>query len=78
MILAIVNSINGVPIRLTEERWEHVVDQRPHMASYIELVLAAVEQPTVVLRGQRAQTLPARYLPGVQKAAGRVYIHSRP
>ena len=55
MILAVVNSINGIPIRLTEERWEHIVDRRPHMTSYLEATLTAVEHPTVILRGRRGR-----------------------
>ena len=51
MILAIAISINGVPIRLTEERWEHIVDEKPYMQSYYEQTLDAVEEPDYILRG---------------------------
>ena len=47
----IVYSVNGVPIRLTDERWEHVVSNKPYMEAYYERVLDAVEKPTLVLRG---------------------------
>jgi hypothetical protein len=47
----VVYSINGVPIRLTEERWSHIVENKPHMRAYYDQVLAAVEKPTWVLRG---------------------------
>ena len=46
-----VNSVNGVPIRLTQERWEHVVSNKPYMETYYERVLDAVERPTWVLQG---------------------------
>lgn len=46
-----VHSINGVPIRLPEERWEHIVSNKPYMESYYQQVLDAVEGPTWVLRG---------------------------
>ena len=46
-----VYSVNGVPIRLTEERWEHIVNNKPYMEAYYEKVLDAIEQPTWVLRG---------------------------
>ncbi len=45
------NSINGVPIRLTEERWEHIVSNKPYMYSYDDAILKAIEQPTVILGG---------------------------
>lgn len=47
----IVYSVNGVPIRLTEERWDHVVSNKPYMGRYYERVLEAIENPTWVLRG---------------------------
>src|ERR1041384_5194533 len=53
MILATVYSINNVPIRLTDERWEHIVDRHPYMTTYYETMLAAVEGPEYILRGQR-------------------------
>ena len=54
MILAIVKSIDGIPIRMTEERWhEHIVLNRPYMSGYLEAVLDAVENPQFVLSGHR-------------------------
>jgi hypothetical protein len=47
----IAYSVNGVPIRFTEERWEHIVDNKPYMEPYYEQVLDAIEGPTFVLRG---------------------------
>jgi len=47
----IAYSVNGVPIRLTEERWEHIVNNKPYMESYYERMLDAIEKPTCVLRG---------------------------
>jgi hypothetical protein len=47
----LARSINGVPIRLTEERWKHIIRNKPYMLSYREQVLAAIEHPTWVLRG---------------------------
>lgn len=44
-------SVKGVPIRLTEERWEHIVSNKPYMESYYGRLLDAIEKPTCVLRG---------------------------
>ncbi|GAB4411966.1 MAG: hypothetical protein Fur0044_06230 [Anaerolineae bacterium] len=49
--MEITYSINGIPIRLTEERWEHIVSNKPYMESYYEQMLEAIEKPTCVLRG---------------------------
>src|ERR1051325_7666425 len=53
MILGIADSVNGVPIRLTGERWEHIVDSHPALASYRETVLDAVEKPDYILASRR-------------------------
>jgi hypothetical protein len=47
----VVYSVNGVPIRLTKERWEHIVSNKPYMEAYYERVLDAIERPTWILRG---------------------------
>lgn len=49
--MEIAYSVNGVPIRLTEERWAHIIENKPYMRAYYEKVLLAVENPTWVLRG---------------------------
>ncbi len=46
MILDIVESINDVPIRLTEERWyDHIILRHPYMSSYLNVVLETLENP---------------------------------
>ena len=47
----VVDSVNGVPIRLTEERWRHIVDNKPYMSAYYENVISTIENPTRVIRG---------------------------
>ena len=44
-------SKNGVPIRLTNERWEHIVSNKEYMKSHYDDVLRAIENPTLILRG---------------------------
>ena len=51
MILGIADSVNGVPIRLTDERWKHILDRKPNMASFVKTVLDAVEDPEYILTG---------------------------
>jgi hypothetical protein len=51
MILGTADSVNGVPIRLTDERWEHILYRKPNMASFIEILLDAVGDPEYILRG---------------------------
>jgi hypothetical protein len=90
MILDTVYSINNVPIRLTEERWDHIVDRRPYMTAYYDKVLDAVEQPTYILPGHRRSLIAilplgaAKYLHVVYREISRsdgfiitAYIKSR-
>jgi hypothetical protein len=44
-------SLNGVPIRLTEERWQHILTNKPYMRLYHGEVLKAIDNPTWILRG---------------------------
>lgn len=54
MILGTAYSIGRVPVRLTDERWEHVLDQHPEDFSYLdfEMTLDTVEDPEYILRGR--------------------------
>jgi|SRR5512145_1482295 hypothetical protein len=44
-------SHNGVPIRLTEERWFHIVENHDDLAGRYDDVLDAIENPDFILRG---------------------------
>lgn len=50
MVIGTAESINGVTIRLTDERWEHILDVRPYMLNYEQDVLDAVGNPELILR----------------------------
>ena len=53
MTLGETESVNGVPIRLTDERWTHILDDHQEFsASDMELLLDAVEWPNYILRGR--------------------------
>src|SRR5205809_5048197 len=62
MILGIADSVNGVPIRLTDERWEHILYRRPEMASFIGTVLDAVRDPEYILRGYKGTLIAVVHL----------------
>ena len=44
-------SKTGVPIRLTDERWYHIVENHDEVAGYYDEVLITVEDPDFILRG---------------------------
>ena len=47
----LAHSVNGVPIRLTYERWYHIVENHDDMASYFHEVLETVEGTDIVVQG---------------------------
>lgn len=49
----IARSVSGVPIRLTDERWSHIVTGHEHMEEYHDDVIRTIEHPDFVLRGSR-------------------------
>jgi hypothetical protein len=44
-------SKNNVPIRLTDERWTHFVENHDDLAGHQDNVLAAVAEPDVIIEG---------------------------
>lgn len=53
-------SIDGVPIRLTLERWFHIVGNHDDLASYADEVLETIENPQFILRGYRGTLIAVR------------------
>jgi len=55
-----VMSVDGVPIRLTEERWFHIVENHDDMAGRYDDVLETVADPDLVLPGYRGSLIAVR------------------
>ncbi len=51
--MEIVHSVNGVPIRLTYERWYHIIENHDDLASHFFDVLETIEKPEFVTRGNQ-------------------------
>jgi len=49
----IVTLKNGVPIRLTEERWFHITENHDDLAGHYDDVLYAIEDPDYIIEGYR-------------------------
>ena len=65
-------SRNGVPIRLTEERWFHIVETHDEMAGRYDEVLSAIEEPDYIIRGYRdalvaLKTIGKKYMAVIYK-----------
>lgn len=61
--MLIVRSRNGVPVRLTDERWQHVVTRHPEMKDQRERVLEALAEPEMIQRGDFGELLAIRLYP---------------
>ena len=50
MNLGTATSKNGAVIRLTHERWNHILDARPYLRGYEDDMLDAIADPQLILR----------------------------
>jgi len=55
-------SINGKNVRLSDERWVHIVEGHPEMAGHRNNVLQTITDPGIVLAGAFDELLAARYV----------------
>ena len=49
----IAYSVNKVSVRLTYERWYHIIENHEELASYFFDVLDTVENPDFIVRGNK-------------------------
>ena len=56
----IAYSVNNIPIRLTAERWYHIVENHDDMAGHYDSVLETIENPDLVLRGYKGALIAVR------------------
>jgi len=59
--MLIVHSRNGVPVRLTEERWQHIVRRHPEMDNQRERVLETLAEPDMIQQGDFGEVLAVRF-----------------
>lgn len=55
-----VRSKNGVPIRVTEERWFHITEEHSEMAGYYFEVLETLEEPEAIYEGKAGECIAVR------------------
>ena len=58
----LVFSQNRIPIRLTEERWFHIIESHDDLAGYYDDVLAAIEDPDHIIEGYGKAKIALRKL----------------
>jgi hypothetical protein len=55
-----VQSKSGVPVRLTEERWGHIIDEHGELAELRDEVLKTISDPERILAGNAGALLALR------------------
>jgi hypothetical protein len=58
--LATLISKRGVPVRLTHERWSHIVESHDYLAGHLDLVVETVGDPDYVVTGVKDELLAVR------------------
>ncbi len=58
--MELARSINGVPIRLTYERWYHITENHDDLASHFHDVLEAIQKPDFVVHGNKGSLKATR------------------
>ncbi|MBI5026152.1 MAG: hypothetical protein HZC12_05365 [Nitrospirae bacterium] len=56
-----VVSRNGIDIRLTAERWSHIVESHDYMAGNQDLVFETIENPDCIVQGGKDELIAIRH-----------------
>jgi len=54
-------SRNGITIRITDERWTHVVESHDYMAGNRDLVIETIEDPDAIVAGRKEELSALRH-----------------
>ncbi|MFY9268860.1 MAG: hypothetical protein WAO55_03825 [Candidatus Manganitrophaceae bacterium] len=61
-MMTTVTSKNGIPIRLTDERWTHITEEHCELAGFRLEVLETISEPDRILAGGAGEKLAVRKL----------------
>lgn len=56
-----VVSKNGIEIRLTAERWSHIVEAHDYMAGNQDVVFETIEEPDKIIDGGRSELIAIKH-----------------
>lgn len=56
-----VISKNGKEIRLTAERWSHIVEAHDYMAGNQDLLFETLEEPDVIVKGEKDEFIAIKH-----------------
>jgi hypothetical protein len=58
--MIMTSSVNGANIRLTEERWAHILEEHGEISGMMDAVLQTVNEPQVIFAGNSGELLAVR------------------
>ena len=61
--LIVTRSKNDIPIRLTQERWSHIVERHPEMENQKSRVLETLNSPDLLQAGDLGTLIAAKLYP---------------
>jgi len=56
----VFSGFSGIPIRLTDERWEHITEEHPEFLDKESEVLRTIEKPEKIYEGNNGELLAVR------------------
>lgn len=59
--MIIVKSKNNIPLRLTKERWNHIIFRHPEMDGQKDNMLEAVTDPDLIQQGDFGELIAIRF-----------------
>jgi hypothetical protein len=71
-VIEISRSVNGVPIRLTDERWRHITSRHKELDALKAEVLQCIELPDLVRARRSSELLAIRRLTSAELLGPRI------
>lgn len=71
--MEIVRSVHNVPIRITDERWIHIIENHDDLAGYYDEILSAVESPELIINGYGGALIALRKQGSTNKYLAVIY-----
>jgi len=62
-VIGISISKNNVQIRITSERWGHIVESHDYMVGLIDLVFETISDPDFIVEGKREELMAYKLYP---------------
>jgi hypothetical protein len=56
----VARSVNGLPIRLTDERWEHILEEHGELTDLTDRILNTISRPERILLGNDGAMIAVR------------------